>query len=125
MFHAAEFVSPGFATVIANVQPLFAAILAHLFLGEKLGAKGKTGLILGLVGIIIIAWPRAGSEVAKSYLLGIAYIALAGIGVATGKVHRKARGGKVDALMAMGFQLLIGSLPLGFASLSTEDPFSI
>ena len=29
MFHAAEFVSPGLATVIANAQPLLAAILAH------------------------------------------------------------------------------------------------
>ncbi|MCB2082030.1 MAG: DMT family transporter, partial [Rickettsiales bacterium] len=32
MFHASEFVSPGIATVIANTQPLMAAVLASIFL---------------------------------------------------------------------------------------------
>ena len=36
MFHAAEFVSPGIATVIANTQPLLAAGLAGIGLKERL-----------------------------------------------------------------------------------------
>lgn len=44
MFHAAEFVSPGLATVIANAQPIIAAVLAHIFLGEHLKATGTIGL---------------------------------------------------------------------------------
>ena len=47
MFHAAEFLSPGIATVIANAQPLLAVILARAFLGERLEAMGKTGLAAG------------------------------------------------------------------------------
>lgn len=43
MFHAAEFVSPGLATVIANTQPLLAAVLAHVFLRERLTVLGKSG----------------------------------------------------------------------------------
>jgi drug/metabolite transporter (DMT)-like permease len=57
MFHAAEFVSPGLATVIANVQPIIAAALAHVFLGERLMVIGKIGLAVGLAGIAAIAWP--------------------------------------------------------------------
>lgn len=53
MFHAAEFVSPGLATVIANVQPIIAAVLANVFLGERLKAIGEIGLALGLAGIAI------------------------------------------------------------------------
>ncbi len=37
MFHAAEFIAPGMATVIANTQPLLAAALAYLVLNERLG----------------------------------------------------------------------------------------
>jgi len=35
MFHAAEFVSPGLATAIANAQPLIAALLGRIVLGER------------------------------------------------------------------------------------------
>ena len=62
MFHAAEFVSPGIATVIANTQPLLAAILAGMFLNEHLDNIGKTGLALGFAGIILIAAPQRSEE---------------------------------------------------------------
>jgi drug/metabolite transporter (DMT)-like permease len=57
MLHAAEFISPGLATVIANTQPIIAAVLAHVFLRERLMAIGKIGLAVGLAGIATIAWP--------------------------------------------------------------------
>src|SRR3546814_18731059 len=56
MFHAAEFVSPGLATVIANAQPLVAAVLAHMFLGARLMLLGKGGLMDGLGGLAGIPW---------------------------------------------------------------------
>src|SRR5688500_10092026 len=48
MFHAAEFISPGLATVIANAQPLLAAVLAYVFLAERLGWNGSLGFIIGI-----------------------------------------------------------------------------
>lgn len=58
MFHAAEFVSPGIATVIANTQPLLAAILAGMVLHERLTPRGRAGLVLGFIGILSIAAPQ-------------------------------------------------------------------
>lgn len=58
MFHATEFVSPGLATVIANVQPIIAAVLAYVFLGERLSTIGKIVLAVGLAGIAVIAPAR-------------------------------------------------------------------
>ena len=43
MFHAAEFVSPGLATVVANAQPLLAAMLGVAWLGERLPPVGVGG----------------------------------------------------------------------------------
>lgn len=121
MFHAAEFVAPGIATVIANAQPLLAAILAHIFLAEKLGRKGVLGLFLGFAGIVAIAWPGMLASTSKDYALGVAYIGLAAAGVAIGYVVMKHIAGEVDAIMAMGVQLLLGGVPLAIMSLSTED----
>ena len=121
MFHAAEFVSPGLATVIANVQPIIAAVLANVFLGERLKAIGKIGLAVGLAGIAVVAWPGTASAHVQGYSLGIAYVILAATGASVANVAIKRLTGQVDSIMAMGFQLLIGAVPLALLSMLTED----
>lgn len=125
MFHAAEFVSPGLATVIYNAQPLLAAVLAHAVLGERLKAPGKAGLVAGFAGIIAIAWPGLASGNVNSYALGIAYISLAAAGEAVSNVVLKRLPDEIDAIMTMGFQLLLGAAPLAVLSVWTEDVSSV
>jgi len=121
MFHAAEFVSPGLATVIANVQPIVAVGLAHVFLGDRLKAAGRFGLAVGLVGIAVIAWPGLAGDSARGYAQGIAYVLLAAAGVSTGNVAIKRLTGQVDPIMVKGFLLLLGAAPLALLSMLTED----
>lgn len=125
MFHAAEFVSPGIATVVANTQPLLAAGLGGIILGERLSSRGKAGLFVGLLGIVVIAAPQLFSSGEDSYLMGIAYIVLAALGVTVSNVMIKKITGRVDLLMAMGLQFLIGSIPLGLAAVIMESPAAI
>lgn len=125
MFHAAEFVSPGIATVIANTQPLLAAGLGAVVLGERLSARGKMGLLLGFLGIVVIAAPRLLAGGQDSYLIGVAYIVLAALGITFSNVAIKKIAGQIDPLMAMGMQFLIGSVPLAIAAGLTEDPGAI
>jgi len=125
MFHAAEFVSPGIATVIANTQPLLAAGLGGIILGERLSRRGKAGLFIGFLGIIVIAAPQLFSSGGESYAIGIAYIVLAAIGVTVSNVMIKKIIGRVDLLMAMGLQFLIGSIPLALAAGIMENPAEI
>lgn len=122
MFHAAEFVAPGIATVIANTQPLLAAVLASMFLGERLGTLGKLGLGLGFIGIVLIATPRLMSSTSGSYAIGIAYIVLAAGGITVSNVLIKRIAGEVDGFMAMGFQLLLGAVPLTVIAWLGEQP---
>mgnify|MGYP003624530676 FL=1 len=125
MFHAAEFVSPGIATVIANTQPLLAAGLAGIVLGERLQSAGKAGLFIGFLGIVVIAAPQMFSGTQDTYTLGIAYILLAAVGITVSNVMIKKIAGRIDPLMAMGMQMLIGSVPLAVAAGMTEDPGAI
>lgn len=125
MFHAAEFVSPGIATVIANTQPLMAAGLAGIVLNERLTAHGKAGLALGFVGILVIVSPQLLSEGQNNYILGVAYIVLAALGITVSNVLIKRIAGNVDALMAMGLQMLIGSIPLILGAWAMEEPTAI
>ncbi|MEQ9145633.1 MAG: DMT family transporter [Parvibaculaceae bacterium] len=125
MFHAAEFVSPGIATVIANTQPLLAAVLAGMVLNERLTTQGKVGLVLGFIGILVITSPQLLSGGQENYFLGVAYIILAAIGITVSNVLIKRIAGDVDALMAMGLQMLIGSVPLLAGAWATETPSAI
>ncbi len=126
MFHAAEFIAPGMATVIANTQPLLAAALAYLVLNERLGAYGTIGLSLGFVGIAVIAPPGFTSGQGNdNYLLGVAYVLLATGGITVSNVAFKRVAGTVDALMAAGLQLLIGMVPLGMIATLTESPTKV
>ena len=120
MFHAAEFVSPGIATVIANTQPLLAAMLAGIVLGERLTVRGTMGLVLGFIGILSIAAPQFVAPGQQSYIFGVAYIILAALGVTVSNVVIKRIAGRVDPLMAMGLQMLIGSIPR-----ATEEPATV
>ena len=125
MIHAAEFVSPGIATVIANSQPLLAAGLGGVVLGERLTLQGKVGLSLGFIGIIVIAAPGILDSAQESYLLGISYILLAAFGITISNVLLKKIAASVDPLMTLGWQFLVGAVPLGIASAVMEDPSSI
>ena len=125
MFHAAEFVSPGLATVIANAQPLLAAILGVVWLGERLPKVGWVGLSIGFMGILVIALPQLLDGGQEGSAIGFAYIVLAAVGVTISNVAIKSIAGKVDGLFAMGLQLLIGSAPLAFAALALEDQNAI
>ena len=122
MFHAAEFVSPGIATVIANTQPLLAAALAASMLNERLGRLGLLGLALGFAGIVLIASPHVVARWQAAYLIGIGYILLAALGITVSNVLIKRISGEVDALMVVGLQLMIGSLPLAAGAWALEDP---
>lgn len=125
MFHAAEFVTPGLATVIANTQLLLAALLAALWLGERVSAIAAIGLLSGFGGILLIAAPQLLSAGGESYALGIGFILLAALGVTLSNVAIKTIVADVDALAAMGYQLLIGSLPLTIGAAVYEDPLSV
>ena len=121
MFHAAEFVSPGVATVIANTQPLLAAGLASVILGERLTKWGKLGLVLGFLGIVIIATPQLFATGRESYAIGVLYIILAAIGITISNVVLKWIADTVDPVMTIGLQFLIGSVPLAIIAIITED----
>lgn len=125
MFHGAEFVPPGLATVITNSQPLAAALLAQLFLGERLRFTQHFGLLLGFAGIVAISLPQLTGGGRAGFAVGLTYIILTVGGLAVGNVLMKVLGGRVDPLIAMSAQLLFGAVPLGLAAVLREQPSTI
>ncbi len=125
MFHAAEFVAPGTATVISHSQPLLAALLAYWFLGERLANEQRLGLVVAFGGIVVVSLPQLVGGAKASFAMGLIYIVLATAGVSVGNVLMKALGGRVDPLVGTASQLLLGAVPLGLAASLQEQPTAI
>lgn len=119
MFHAGEYVSPGLATVIANTQPLLAAMFGFLFLKERISVFGWIGLGLCFLGVVIVATDQlfAGNT---AFSIGLVYLALAALGITISNVTIRYMSDAVDLSMAMGLQMIIGGIPLLVVSLSME-----
>jgi drug/metabolite transporter (DMT)-like permease len=84
MFYGGGRVSPGLATVIANTQPLIAAVLAWGFLNEHLLVVQRWGLAAGFGGVVLISTPSlSGTE---SQLSGIGFILVAAVAIAVSNV---------------------------------------
>lgn len=122
----AMFLSPGrtgagIASVLGNTQPLFAVILAALFLHEAITRGKGIALVLGLAGATLIAFPALTGANALG-LIGPLLALAASAGTASGSVIVKWM--QVDArelLIVAGWQLVIGSLPLLLASILFES----
>lgn len=123
MFYGGRHIAPGLATVIANTQPLMAAALARAFLGERLRRIQYWGLAAGFAGIVVIAAPTLTASGAETG--GLLLILFAAAGVAVSNLFLKEHAGRVDGLRAMGWQLLIGSVPLALLAVSTENIHAI
>lgn len=123
MFYGGALVSPGLATVIANTQPLIAAVLAWRFLNENLSTTQRWGLLAGFGGIVLIGAP--GVSGAGSQFLGFVFILSGAVGIAVSNVVLKRLAGRVDIVRAMGWQLLIGAIPLAMIATFGEDTSSI
>jgi len=124
MFHASEFVSPGLATVLTSLQPMLTAVLAFLFIKESMQTNETIAIILGFIGMLIIA-TNQNTDSSSINPLGLTYLILTIVGLSISNILIKKITGKVDALVAMGWQLIFGALVLWVIALTTENPTEI
>jgi drug/metabolite transporter (DMT)-like permease len=79
---AAERAPAGISAISNGMTVMFTALVAFVFFGERIGARRLTGLIVGFVGVAILASGRtAGVSVAPAALAGTAASLCYGIGI--------------------------------------------
>lgn len=120
MFLADGRIAPGLATILANTQPLIAAIFAYFILHERLEVQNIVGLGLGFLGIMVIAGPSVFSSTPTGQFTGIALILLGAVGTGSGNVMMKRSNERCDLWTLTGLQFLIGGLALLILSMLFE-----
>lgn len=87
-------VPAGISALLPGLQPILTATLASRFLGERVNAVQWSGLVLGLIGVLLVLNDR---NVAMSgTALGWVASVLSLIGITLGTLYQKRYGGAID-----------------------------
>lgn len=91
--YAVQFISTGMTAILNATGPLFGAIVAWLWLRDRLDGSRVIGLILGFVGVAMLAWDgasvRAGaSDTASAWAILACLAACVGYGIGASYTKR-------------------------------------
>lgn len=116
--------SAGLGSVIIDSQPLTVAILAALFFGESIGAIGAGGLVLGVVGLLLLEVPALSVEETGATVWGSGewWMFLSAQSMAIGTIMVRWVSKYSDPIMATGWHMVIGGIPLLVISVLNHDP---
>ncbi|XP_062150427.1 WAT1-related protein At3g02690, chloroplastic isoform X1 [Alnus glutinosa] len=116
--------SAGLGSVIIDSQPLTVAILAALLFGESIGFVGAAGLVLGVVGLLLLEVPALAFDKSNFSLWGSGewWMLLAAQSMAIGTVMFRWVSKYSDPVMATGWHMVIGGLPLVIFCILNDDP---
>ncbi|KAL2333116.1 hypothetical protein Fmac_014329 [Flemingia macrophylla] len=116
--------SAGLGSVIIDSQPLTVAVLAALLFGESIGVVGVAGLVLGVIGLVLLELPALSFDESNFSLWGSGewWMLLAAQSMAVGTVMVRWVSKYSDPVMATGWHMVIGGLPLVLLSFLNNDP---
>lgn len=119
-----ERTSAGLGSVIIDSQPLTVAVLAALLFGESIGVVGAAGLVLGVVGLVLLELPALSFDESNFSLWGSGewWMLLAAQSMAVGTVMVRWVSKYSDPVMATGWHMVIGGLPLVLFSVLNNEP---
>ena len=101
-------VAAGAASMIIAASPVFAGLLAHLFLNEKLSKRAWSGVCVSLVGVALITLGKG----AEGELAGYLMLAVAVLSISIYFVFQKPFFARYSPLSMTSYTSIAGTLPL-------------
>lgn len=114
--------SAGLVALIVCLQPVVVSIAASYFLNEKLNGRSILGLVLGLIGVITVIFPRiSGADKLSGVAIATAVLAL--IGGSSGTLLQKRFAADIPMLAGATYQYGATAIVIGTLALMTEPVF--
>ena len=117
-----EYVPSGLAALIVAMVPIWVAIIeAWVFRSRRMSLMGVAGLMLGIIGMLVLLWPRiwSGAHVGHPELIGFAILTVSSLSWALGSVLSGRWSLSVDVFSASAWQMTFaGGINAAIALLS-------
>lgn len=105
-------IAPPIASLQTSLAPLFLALLAAAFLGERLTARKSVGFLVALAGLVLIATSKGEDSAGVAYPTLVAVTALAPLSWACYSALTKPVSRDVPPVLWAYLALVVGTLPL-------------
>lgn len=119
----------GLGSVMIDTQPLTVAVLCSLLFGDRIGKIGWLGLIFGIIGVSFIGlpdawilgvlqgnWASVNLDASRLFDNGEWLMLLASLSMAVGTILIRYVCRHADAVVATGWHMILGGIPLFFLS---------
>lgn len=110
---AQQDVPSGIAALLVGTIPLWFAILAWIFMGERLGRRALAGLVLGFAGLVLLVDP-SGQEGAEP--IGALAIVIGALAWSAGSIYSQRSALPKDTLLGAAMGMLAGGALLAVVS---------
>ncbi len=118
-----QYIDSSISAILATFSPILMAFFLSFSKAEpRPNLNTWIGLALGSFGIIIICLQKFISQSGTTSLIGIGFTLISIICWAFGSVYSKINSHKSSPLLAAGFQMLFGGIPVLLVSLFIEKP---
>ena len=110
----------GLSALIVGLQPLITAVLAGKFLGEAILPRHWAGLAVGLIGVIIVLWPKLGAMGGGVTPATLIASLISVLGMSAGTIWQKRYASGGDLVSATMWQYVGGSALMILGSFAFE-----
>lgn len=90
--------------LIVSMQPLLTAVAAGPYLGEKVGPRQWSGLVIGFIGVALVVGDDLTLE--GGYADGVLFSLIGLIGITFGTLYQKRHGGDMDLRTGSAIQFI-------------------
>ncbi len=111
----------GVVALTVSLHPITTAVLARLFLAERISALGWLGFVLGVIGAALVLWPKLDLTSSGIRPATIALCLLALPAMSCGTVYQKRFAAGVDVAAATCLQHLGALAVVGAGALLLEE----
>ncbi|MDQ6919837.1 MAG: EamA family transporter [Candidatus Dormibacteraeota bacterium] len=112
-----QFISSGLAALLVATVPLWMVVLSHFFGDEKLTWPVVVGVVIGLIGVAVLARPSG----AGNGIVGVAAVLTAAILWASGSIYARRAPLPRRPLVATSLEMLCGSAVLAVAAVASGE----
>lgn len=108
----------GIAALIAGLQPILTGLGAGPMLGERIGLRQWTGLILGLGGVALVVSEKL--TPVPDHMTGIVAAGIGAVGISIGTLYQKKYASHMGLRSGSAIQFMTATLIMGILAVTTE-----
>lgn len=125
VMYGLQFIGAGKGALLLYSMPVWSAVFSVVLLKDKISSRNITGLVIGVVGLVIILGMDFLIIQSKDVLIGEMYIVIAAVAWGFANIYYRKHLDDVPIIQVSAYQMMFGTLGLFIAAYLIEGTIKI